>query len=377
MKFAKQALAMLLALVMLLGLATAALAEEPATPTITITQVYFHLTNGEYAYGKSIPLEVHPERESSAGSSTFAGLSVTDSGYYTYDTETSAFVAATGYFTTGVQYFAKMSFTAKTDDGYALSDAMDAQSVSFAIGQSGSSLRNDHHTFADGLYTAYFELPMLENALPLAVPFKSVVKKGGNVTPPEETFELEVLNAEDGSNLPIASYTLGGTTFTTNGAGTTEQQLTIKKDDFSMIIALLNEGIVVREKNNGTDRWTYDDTAWLVTLKTRPEVNSLTDGTVALPSIYDFGFRKATLTDNGWEPIDQDDFKTEMTFTNTYTKNTSSHSSSSKKPTATVEPEKENPGTGAVAMPLQTVGSLAGVVLVAAAAAYARKKHMK
>ncbi len=355
----------------------------------TYTSIEFKLGDNKYAYGKPVAdaasLAVYFDGNTNNQANDLEVCTTTyhddlNSARNGTPTSDEDFVAGKGY-------YARIVFKAGADITLNLDTTQGSTSTSLSLGQPAVMAEHPEFQSSNDGYIAIFPLPELR-ANPLPILFKSVVTKGGNVTPPAGSFELEVLDC-NGAALG-EGYTVESTDFNTpSGAGTTNQQLTIKHNNYTtMLDQLVRSGIIVREKNSGVDGWTYDDTAWLVKVGNSTSLASLTNETneeqtpATLPDGLIFKFYEAELTDNGWVADDGDaaEYETAMTFTNKYTKNTSSSSSSSsKKPKEKVEIVivKDNPETGAVGMPMQTVASLAGVVLVAGAAAYISKKHMK
>ena len=86
---------------------------------------------------------------------------------------------------------------------------------------------------------------------------------------------------------------------------------------------MLGEGVFVRQANSGEDGWTYDDTVWWLRLYEGPAEYAVSPEdpeyiVLVYPTLYEE-------TDDGgkyYRPDWSDDPLGQMSFTNTYTKNT-------------------------------------------------------
>lgn len=133
-----------------------------------------------------------------------------------------------------------------------------------------------------------------EKSATYSFPFTKVVKKGGDVAPGTQEFELEIFNVgvgqiEDYTNVTVTA------TVTTNGAGEYEGFLTIQGPK-SQIRNITCEGFCVREKNTGVANWTYSDAVYQIFCY---EYEIATDGQSATQSSYDIFPVKLVETDNG------------------------------------------------------------------------------
>ena len=93
-----------------------------------------------------------------------------------------------------------------------------------------------------------------EKSVTYSFPFTKVVKKGGDVAPGTQEFELEIFNVGVGQIEDYTDVTVTANV-TTNGAGEYEGFLTIQGPK-SQIRDITCEGFCVREKNTGVANWT-------------------------------------------------------------------------------------------------------------------------
>ena len=165
------------------------------------------------------------------------------------------------------------------------------------------------------------------------LPFTKTVKLGGNSTPGQETFKLEIFNVGV-SSMEEHAKNLYTAVVTTNGAGVYESALVISGPAES-VEALVCEGFYVREKNAGTANWTYDDAVWHI----KPQYEQ-TGGLIVDPPLVNVPSGNAPLeetvpeyclvihattreeSDNGVYYVDSETPAEKMTFTNTYTRRT-------------------------------------------------------
>ncbi|MDD7483080.1 MAG: dockerin type I repeat-containing protein [Clostridia bacterium] len=160
--------------------------------------------------------------------------------------------------------------------------------------------------------------PVFDEIITLTVPFTTTVKLGGNVAPGETTFDLAIVGANV-SEENYADVRVSGSV-TTNGAGDYEGTLTLTGPE-GQLWEMLCEGAFVQQVNAGADGWTVDDTVYgllwqdVAELATADTAEGIT--VLILPVICEEG-DDGVYYDLDWnaDPLD------EMTFTNTYTKNT-------------------------------------------------------
>ena len=192
---------------------------------------------------------------------------------------------------------------------------------------------NIHVPGNDAYYTKA-EFTNTYNGTSYELPFTKTVKLGGNSTPGQETFELEIFNVGV-SSMEEHAKNLYTAVVTTNGAGVYESALVISGPAES-VEALVCEGFYVREKNAGTANWTYDDAVWHI----KPQYEQ-TGGLIVDPPLVNVPSGNAPLeetvpeyclvihattreeSDNGVYYVDSEIPADRMTFTNTYTRSSS------------------------------------------------------
>ena len=224
-----------------------------------------------------------------------------------------------------------------------------------------------------------------EKSATYSFPFTKVVKKGGDVAPGTQEFELEIFNVgvgqiEDYTNVTVTA------TVTTNGAGEYEGFLTIQGPK-SQVRDITREGFCVREKNTGVTNWTYSDAVYQIFCY---EYEIATDGQSAIQSSYKIFPVKLVETDNGaFYEKTQDMPVASMTFENVYTEKAAPAASdkpaTTDKPAANTKPAANNkpaagniPQTGdssALAIEFAVLLMAAGALTVAIAAKKMRKGH--
>ena len=169
--------------------------------------------------------------------------------------------------------------------------------------------------------------------------FNKTVKLGGNTAPGRERFELEIFDVGVG-NMEEHAKDLYTATVITNGAGTVGSTLVIS-GPADEVKALISEGFYVREKNHSAANWTYDTAVWHILPQ---RISSETDGEIVIPIIppnnnippintppegTEVEYRLVIYptmrmqSDNGVYYVDAETPADKMTFTNTYTYNTS------------------------------------------------------
>lgn len=169
--------------------------------------------------------------------------------------------------------------------------------------------------YADEDVTLY---PIWDEIITLTVPFTTTVKLGGNTAPGETTFDLAIIGANV-SEENYADVNVSGSV-TTNGAGDYEGTLTLTGPE-GQLREMLCEGAFVQQVNAGEEGWTVDDTVYgllwwnAAELATADTAEGIT--VLILPVICEEGDDGVYYDlDGNADPLD------EMTFTNTYTKNT-------------------------------------------------------
>lgn len=222
-----------------------------------------------------------------------------------------------------------------------------------------------------------------EKSASYSFPFTKIVKKGGDIAPKPQEFELEIFNVGVGQIEDYADVTVTATV-ATNGAGEYEGLLTIKGPK-SQVRDITCEGFCVREKNTGVANWTYSDAVYQIFCY---EYEITTDGQSAAQSSYDIFPVKLVETDNGaFYEKTQDTPVASMTFENVYTEKaapaandkpaTDNKPAASTKPAANNKPAAGNiPQTGdssALAIEFAVLLMAAGALTVAIAAKKMRK----
>lgn len=213
-----------------------------------------------------------------------------------------------------------------------------------------------------------------EKSVTYSFPFTKVVKKGGDIAPGKQEFELEIFNVGVGQIEDYADVTVTASV-ATNGVGEYEGLLTIKGSK-SQVRDITCEGFCVREKNTGVANWTYSDAIYQIFCH---EYTIATDAQSATQSSYEIFPVKLVETDNGasYEKT-QDTPVASMTFENVYTEKAApaegDKPDTGKKPAATTKPAGKKKTTagkipntgdsGAPAMECAALLAIAGVLAV-------------
>lgn len=224
-----------------------------------------------------------------------------------------------------------------------------------------------------------------EKSATYSFPFTKVVKKGGDIAPKPQEFELEIFNVGVGQIEDYADVTVTANV-TTNGTGEYEGLLTIQGPK-SQIRDITCEGFCVREKNTGVANWTYSDAVYQIFCH---EYEIAADSQSATQFSYDIFPVKLVETDNGaFYEKTQDTPVASMTFENVYTEKaapaandkpaTDNKPAASTKPAANNKPTAGNiPQTGdssALAIEFAVLLMAAGALTVAIAVKKMRKGH--
>ena len=213
-----------------------------------------------------------------------------------------------------------------------------------------------------------------EKSVTYSFPFTKVVKKGGDIAPGKQEFELEIFNVGVGQIDDYADVTVTASV-ATNGVGEYKGVLTIKGPK-SQVRDITCEGFCVREKNTGVANWTYSDTVYQIFCH---EYTIATDAPSATQSSYEIFPVKLVETDNGaFYEKTQDTPVASMTFENIYTEKAApaegDKPDTGKKPAATTKPAGKKkttagkiPSTGdssAPAMECAALLAIAGVLAI-------------
>ena len=213
-----------------------------------------------------------------------------------------------------------------------------------------------------------------EKSVTYSFPFTKVVKKGGDIAPGKQEFELEIFNVGVGQIEDYTDVTVTASVVT-DGEKEYEGFLTIKGLK-SQVRDITCEGFCVREKNTGVANWTYSDAVYQIFCH---EYTITTDAQSATQSSYEIFPVKLVETDNGafYEKA-QDTPVTSMTFENVYTEKAApaegDKPDTDKKPAGTTKPAGKKkttagkiPSTGdsnTPAMECAALLAIAGVLAV-------------
>ena len=212
----------------------------------------------------------------------------------------------------------KPGWTYSTED-YALTFWYDIEyhTMDLRLHQTGNDVYYETAEFTNTYSSTSYELP-----------FTKTVKQGGNTAPGKEKFALEIFDVGV-SSMEAHAKDLYTATVTTKGAGTYDGKLLIS-GPADQVEALLCEGFYVREKDRGTDHWTYDDAVWHI----KPQYEQTSGQTVVnVPLVSTNTPLEATVMNyqlaiypttkmkgaNGIYYEDSETAVEKMTFTNTYT----------------------------------------------------------
>lgn len=224
-----------------------------------------------------------------------------------------------------------------------------------------------------------------EKSATYSFPFTKVVKKGGDIAPKPQEFELEIFNVGVGQIEDYADVTVTANV-TTNGAGEYEGLLTIQGPK-SQVRDITCEGFCVREKNTGVANWTYSDAVYQIFCN---EYEIATDGQSAIQFSYDIFPVQLVETDNGaFYKKTQDTPVASMTFENVYTEKAAPAANdkpaTDNKPGANTKPAANNkPAAGnipqtsdnsALAIEFAVLLMAAGALTIAIAAKKMRKRR--
>lgn len=191
-----------------------------------------------------------------------------------------------------------------------------------------NSLKLNLHQPGNDVYYPTAEFTNTYSSTSYELPFTKTVKQGGNTAPGKEKFALEIFDVGV-SSMEAHAKDLYTATVTTKGAGTYDGKLLIS-GPADQVEALLCEGFYVREKDRGTDHWTYDDAVWHIKPQ-RVQTGDYIVGNVppastntppeAAKAKYQLAIYPTTKMKgaNGIYYEDSETAVEKMTFTNTYT----------------------------------------------------------
>lgn len=173
-----------------------------------------------------------------------------------------------------------------------------------------------------------------EKTATYSLPFTKMVKKGGDIAPGKQEFELEIFDVGVGQIEDYNDVTITATV-ATNGEGSYEGSLTIQGPK-KQVDNITCKGFCVREKNTGIANWTYSDAVYQIFRN-----NGATDNQgTAQPSFEVFPV-ELVATDNGeFYEKTQDTPVDVMMFENVYTEKTAPGEDA--KPTEGSDPNASN-----------------------------------
>ncbi|MCF2553932.1 InlB B-repeat-containing protein [Faecalicatena contorta] len=208
---------------------------------------------------------------------------------------------AEGTKTHGVDY--TLSSETFTREGYVQTGWMDEEGERYNLG--GTYTTNENVT----LYPVWDEI--------IEVPFTTTVKQGGNVAPGKTVFNLQLIDSQ-GNDLSFEDVKVTAS-ITTNGAGSYEGTMTITGPSEDLL-AMLNDGVFVKQVNAGEDGWIYDDKVW--GLRYKGEIALAYDDEILPPSsVLIFPATLVPSENVSHYEIPDDAYAVDqMSFTNTYTK---------------------------------------------------------
>ena len=222
------------------------------------------------------------------------------------------------------------------NDDFDLTQAVAVDSEGTAI----DLIEHDGVEQAKGFLHLYKNIHFItgEKSVTYSFPFTKVVKKGGDVAPGKQEFELEIFNVGVGQIEDYTDVTVTAAV-ATNGAGEYEGLLTIKGPK-SQVRDITCEGFCVREKNTGVANWAYSDAVYQIFCH---EYTIATDAQSATQSSYEIFPVKLVKTDNGaFYEKTQDTPVASMTFENVYAEKAApaegDKPDTDKKPAATTKP---------------------------------------
>ena len=173
-----------------------------------------------------------------------------------------------------------------------------------------------------------------EKTVTYSLPFTKMVKKGGDIAPGKQEFELEIFDVGVGQIEDYNDVTITATV-ATNGEGSYEGSLTIQGPK-KQVDNITCEGFCVREKNTGIANWTYSDAVYQIFRN-----NGATDNQGTAQSSFEVFPVELVATDNGeFYEKTQDTPVDVMTFENVYTEKTAPGEDA--KPTEGSDPNASN-----------------------------------
>lgn len=251
-----------------------------------------------------------------------------------------------------------------------------------AVDSEGTSIDLIEHDGAEqakGFLHLYKNIHFItgEKTVTYSLPFTKVVKKGGDIAPGKQEFELEIFDVGVGQIEDYSDVTITATV-ATNGEGEYESVLTIQGPK-KQVDNITCEGFCVREKNTGIANWTYSDAAYQIFCNDGATDNQGT----AQPSFEVFPVELVATDSGEFYEKTQDTPVDVMTFENVYTEK--AEPAEDTKPTEGSDPNANNksdagdkpaaatPHTGDGNAPIIAIAAL----LIAAGALFASALRMQ
>lgn len=261
------------------------------------------------------------------------------------------------------------------NDDFALTYAMAVDSEGTSI----DLIEHDGAEQAKGFLHLYKNIHFItgEKTVTYSLPFTKVVKKGGDIAPGKQEFELEVFDVGVGQIEDYSDVTITATV-ATNGEGEYESALTIQGPK-KLVDNITCEGFCVREKNTGIANWTYSDAAYQIFCNDGATDNQGT----AQPSFEVFPVELVATDSGEFYEKTQDTPVDVMTFENVYTEKAApaedtkptegSDPNANNKSDAGDKPAAATPHTGDGNAPIIAIAAL----LIAAGALFASALRMQ
>ena len=218
------------------------------------------------------------------------------------------------------------------NDDFALTYAMAVDSEGTSI----DLIEHDGAEQAKGFLRLYKNIHFItgEKTVTCSLPFTKIVKKGGDIAPGKQEFELEIFDVGVGQIEDYSDVTITATV-ATNGEGSYEGTLTIQGPK-KQVDNITCEGFYVHEKNTGIANWTYSDAAYQIFCN-----DGATDNQGTAQPSFDIFPVELVATDNGeFFEKTQDTPVDVMTFENVYTEKTAPGEDA--KPTEGSDPNASN-----------------------------------
>ena len=309
----KKILSLLLALVMLLGFSTSALAAD------TEIEGRLQITKIVQTQEENVPETefTFALRDPDGRALADYGITVTQntltanasaSCYLTFTADTDKITEETGWEPVENGYHHVFELTEENTGaaGWSYDPAVYMLDIVYSAGD--LFIRSYRESVAEGnncdvvFHNAYEPVATVE------IPFVKNVVQGGNTAPGQQLFELEIFDIGNSNTDSYANVTCTARV-ETNGAGTYNGNIVISGPT-NQVQEYICEGFFVREKNTGAADWTYSDAVYLVF----PYGTETEQGFGFYPAEY-------TTSENGEYYLPAEQPVDTMVFENTYTHN--------------------------------------------------------